>query len=387
MPDSFKNLKRGPASEILAGLTSDNADTYMSASKRLHMAQKDAGLSLREYLTAAVVITEEQHKKGIRTGYEAALEYLNLPVRNDFVGGVSIQAAQDTFATQPGTRIMFPEVVMDSITWKQGPQNRLLSVEPLIAQSRTVTGTNQLVYFQLDEDGQDLGMNRIAEAAKIPVVDITYADVSVKFYKVGKGYRMSYEFDRRANIDILTPFVNRMLREFELQRVKHATNILVNGDNVAGAMTVDAETAHGGTNGVLDYKSFLKWIVSRMAASYPIDTLPMNYNSYAEFMSLFEPNTGTASNMEAVGGRMGVSISGNPLEQLNLTPVLAPEMPDSVIGGLIKSETLEELVEAGSEITESQRLIDSQQVEFFRTMNIGYNLVTPDARRGFSFAS
>ncbi len=55
--------------------------------------------------------------------------------------------------------------------------------------------------------------------------------------------------------------------------------------------------------------------------------------------------------------------------------------------GIVKSETIEELVESGSDIQESERLITNQKVVFVRTLNLGYNLVTPAARRGFYYGA
>lgn len=373
---------------VIGGLTQGNTPDALSAASALAAAASQRGLSIKQYLDASIKVEDEHKTKGLKTGYEVALYELNLPVRDDFANNVSLQAAADTFATQPATRLLFPEVVTDMIKWKQGELDQFVSVAPLIAQTRIVQGSNELIMMELDENGADLSMNTIAEGANIPVVNIAQSQKSVKFYKVGKGYRFTYEFNRRASIDILTPFVNRMNRQFEIDKVNHAVNVLINGDGVASAVTVDAETAYGGTNGTLDWKSFLKWVVARMAAGYPLDTYVMNYATYADFITnLFQPTAAGTPLLTEVGARAGVSVGNTVLQQLRMSLAFGPNVAASNILGINKAETLEELQEAGSDIVENQRVIRSQQVEFFRTINLGYNLVGPNSRRGFSYAS
>lgn len=385
---NLSQIKRQSPKDFCANLKSSDATVGLSAAKAISDDATRYGISLRDYFNASIEVPAELVALGITSGYEAALVELNIPVKNDFANHVSMLAAADTFATQPGTRLLFPEVVMDMIKWKTGELDQFISVKPLIAQTRTVQGTNELINIELDDTGVDLSMNTVAEGANIPMVNITQSQRAVKFYKVGKGYRFTYEFARRASIDILTPFVNRMNRTFEIDKVTHATSILINGDNVAGAVTADAETAYGGTNGVLDFKSFMKWLMARMAAGYPVETLAMNYATYADFLGLFTPTLGQTSEIESLGAKAGISVAAvNLLGNLKLKPVIAPNVGASTILGINQAETLEELVEAGSDITENQRIIRNQHVEFVRTINIGYNLTSPNSRRSFVYAS
>ena len=62
-------------------------------------------------------------------------------------------------------------------------------------------------------------------------------------------------------------------------------------------------------------------------------------------------------------------------------------MPDKQLLGFIKNETLQELVEEGSQIAESERYIRSQRVIFVKTETTGYKLIFGDTRSIYTTAN
>jgi hypothetical protein len=380
----ISEIERKPAEALLAGLNSTDAVEGTQASKKLLAEACAFGLSLKDYLRAAI-----QPEEGTKlNGYESALKFMRLPVKDDVDSNMSIACASDVFQTQTGSRLLFPEVVLDMVKWKN-PIDNMVTVEPLISQTRTIAGANEMIMTFLDGHETDaFNMFQIAEGGEIPIRKIKSTSQSVKFFKIGQGYEITYEFARRVNIDILTPYVNRINRQFEIDKVRFATSLLVNGDGVAGAITVDPETDFGGTNATLDFKSLFKWLVSRAVAGYPVDTLVGNYTTYAEFMFLFTPTTGSTSTAEHIGALGGPKIiPGLSFMNYNIAFAVSNSVAASTLIGLTKGETLEELREANSDIVENERNITNQTIRFVRSQNIGYNLVTPLARRGFSYAA
>src|SRR3546814_6658683 len=81
-----------------------------------------------------------------------------------------------------------------------------------------------------DADYQQTGV--IAEGARIPIRSIRTTEKGVKFYKFGGGFEFTYEFERRASLDIVTPYAARMQREVEIGEVAIATGLIINGDGV-----------------------------------------------------------------------------------------------------------------------------------------------------------
>ncbi|HNC06449.1 MAG TPA: hypothetical protein PLS38_09110, partial [Solirubrobacterales bacterium] len=108
---------RKPVEEVVGGLLASSNHESAENGKKLVQMARDAGLSVRDYLTLAVDVRSGKHAEANQAaglnGYEAALSHLNLPFGNDFEQGVVLQAASDTFATYAGTRAMFPEVLDD----------------------------------------------------------------------------------------------------------------------------------------------------------------------------------------------------------------------------------------------------------------------------------
>lgn len=388
MSKPLTGIQRRSADLVLAGLQSNDRAQSIQAGLSLVGQAKEYGLSLPDYLSLAIdprMGDKAQAHVGLN-GFEVALVELNLPFRNDYDQGVLLQAASDSFQTYPGTRAMFPEVVDQMLRWKSR-QVILESVDGLLAQSRTINGTELISTFVEDKEG-DRTTATIAEFGRIPVRTLTTSNQSVGIFKHGSGIRTSYEFERRASLDILTPFAARVARELERSKVRAATQILLAGDGINPAATAQRFTDFGGK--VVDganplsgqYKAFAKWMVKRAAAGVPVDTLVGNLDMYLELLFMFTPTLkGDKSEIEAMVARGGPGINLSlPLLNGSANFVLSSSMPDNKILGFTKAETLEELVEAGSTIAENEKSIQNQSVVYVRTENTGYKLALGDTR-------
>ena len=379
-----------PANEVLAGLRDENMQASLSAGQKLVQLAKTAKLSMPDYLRLAVKPVNDGAVQ--LDGFEASLAFLNLPVQDDYSQGVLLQAAAETFTTFPGTRALFPQVVDNILQWKYR-QNQIEAVSYLVAQSRTVNGVEMITTVVDDkpEDYQQTGV--INEGARIPIRSLRTSEKSVKFYKFGGGIEFTYEFERRASLDLITPYASRMEREVQIGQTAIATSTLINGDGVNGAAPVIEATAIAGTlaggptnplvAGKINWEIFLKWLVLRAQAGVPVDTVVGNYDMYFEWVRMFAtPNAqlGGRTQMEVLQAA-GVEVAiQNPRFDLNVNFALSSTAPAAQLIGFIKGETLEELVENGSDIEESVRAIENQKVRYVKTTNKGYRLIFGDTR-------
>jgi len=379
---------RKPVSEVLAGLQSDSTGTSIEAGQKLVKKAQDAGLNLRDYLTLAVdVRAGEGDDKGRYeglNGYEAALAHLNLPFKNDLESGVVLQAAADSFGTYPGTRAMFPEV-LDDMLRQQGRIESIENVASLVGNTRTITQTEMISTVLNDTAGEDDTFT-ISEFGKIPVRTVGTSQTAVRMFKHGSGYEFSYEFNRRASLDIITPFASRVARRLEKSKVSAATYVLVNGDGVNPAATATTLGAYGGdfTGGKSlkdNYRALAKFLMEKWKAGYPIDTLACNFDTYVELMFMFTPTLNSreslASAMPAVAGTPNINL---PVMNGSVNVVLSSAVAADRIVAFVKGETLEELQEAGSNIAESERSITSQSVTYVRSAVSGFKLAFGDTR-------
>lgn len=383
-------IKRRPVEEVVGALRAESEGQSKEAGVKLVNLARAHGLGLRDYLTLAIDTRAGEHAERVHglEGFEAALAHLNLPIRDDYVNGITLQAASETFQTYPGTRAMFPEVIDQMLRWTDR-QDQMERVEPMLAQTRTISGIEMLSTV-VDDDSAERDSHPVPELARIPVRSIRTTENAVKMYKHGSAYRTSYEFNRRASLDLLTPYAARVMRELEVAKVKAATHVLINGDGVHPAATVKAITTFGGTAGTLDYKSLAKWIMASAKAGRPIDTIVGNYDMWVEMLMLFTP---TLAGPGSLAGTMP-QVAGTPALNLNLPIlnrsvnfVLSSAAPDNQLIGYVRGETMEQLVEGGSQIAENERSIVNQSITYVRTEVSGFRLAWGDTREILNVAA
>lgn len=382
---------RQPAETLLAGLmpADGNMAASLAAGQNLVQKAKEARLSMPDYLRLAIDPDAGKFKGAKLDGFEAALAFLNLPIREDYAQGIVLQAAAETFQTFPGTRALFPQVVDNILQWKYR-QDQIENVNNLVAQSRTINGVEMITSVVDDkpEDYQQTGV--IAEGARIPIRSLRTSEKSVRFFKFGGGIEFTYEFERRASLDLITPYASRMEREVQIGQTAIATSLLVNGDGVNGPAPLINATDLAATMpgaaapaaGRISWEVFLAWLVSRARTGAPIDTIVGNYDMYLEWTRMFATPTANAgqTQMQTLAAA-GVNVAiQNPNFPLNVQFALSSTAPASKLIGFIKGETVEELVENGSDIEESVRAIENQKVRYVKTTNKGYRLIFGDTR-------
>lgn len=390
-------IKRRPLNLVLGKIKDGDPEESHRAGLALVREAKEYGLDIRDYLTLAVDVNASfKEVNGIKhnpyqigegkfmSGYEAALKELNLPVRNDFKSGITLQAAADTFSSKSGTRALFPEVIDDMLQWATR-QDQLENSAALVAQSRTIKG-NELITRAIFDDNNPNGASPIAELANIPVQTLTSTDRSVSFFKHGSAIRTSYEFERRVSLDVLTPYAARIARNLEINKVKQATNLLISGDGVHPAATAEGLSGYkdfdltGGKTLKDNYVALMDFLVKRAKNGTPVDTIVGNFDMYLELFLMFTPVVGNKSVAEHLQehGAPQISLTLPLMKGVNFE--LSSSMPAGKLMCYSKADTLEELIEANSKISESETAIKNQSITYVKTETTGYRLIYGDTR-------
>ena len=386
LSDLIKKDKLSPE-QVKAQLATDSNHESTDNGLKLVREAQSYGLSMRDYLTLAVAPDKSENRAlyaGLN-GYEATKLALNLPHANDFERGVFLQAASNTFQTYAGTRALFPEIVDDMLKAK----TRLEVVEniaSLVSQSRTIDGSEMITTY-MEDDADQRKTYTVSELGRVPMRSVRTTQNTVGLGKRGSGIEISYEFARRASLDILTPFAARILRDAELSKVAAATHILINGDGVnAAATTINFSTFAGGVQteiNATNYKALSKFLMQRAKDGYPVDTLVCNYDMYVDLMFLYAPTISGNGSIPTAMGQQGapvINTNMNGLVGLNLNISLSSAVPAGKIICMAKNECLEELIEANSNISESERSIIDQSIKYVKTETTGYKLAIPEAR-------
>lgn len=395
MLKSTTEIKKAAPETVLAGLLDVNSTgASLEAAKKLILQAKEYGLDLRSYLRLSIDPSMSDNKgqfaigDEMLNGYEASLSFLGLPTRDDLDAGVMLQAAADTFQTYPGTRMLFPEVVDDMVQWKYR-QTNFETTDGLVAQKRTISG-NEMISTVVEDTEADYeeAVRAVSEGGRIPIHSIRSSEKRVKFYKFGNGYKTTYEFQRRASLDILTPYATRTQRQIDRSKVAVATSVLLNGDGVTGPAPVvsqssfnDTNSTGTSTNGKLSYKHLAAWLVARARSGAPIDTILGNWDMYLQWLFLFAiPSTNNNTTDAELLARSGFTLGGVPILSGNVNFKLSSDAPAGQLVGFSRGDTLEELTEAGSLITESEKSIETQEVTYVRTETSGMRLIFGDTR-------
>jgi hypothetical protein len=386
---SLSEIKKRSVGEVVGGLKAATPNASLDAADVLLADARKFGLTIRDYLTLAIKSEKDF------SGYELALAELNLPIRNDFANGVVLQAASDTFQTFPGTRAMFPPVIDDILRWAVR-QDQFEQIAKLVGNSRPMSG-NELISTVVNDDSAARDSFVVPELANIPVQSIRTSEVSVKMYKHGSALRTSYEFSRRASLDVLTPYAARIARQLEISKVAHATALLINGDGVNGAAPVVTQSslnaATGGAaavNGVLSWRHMLRWLVNQAKAGVPVDTVVGNWDSAFAWAMLYQVPVANAAGVSDAQNLQVVKQYVAPGSGLNIPLpnfAVSSSAPANKLIGYSKADTLEELVENGSQISESERVLRNQAIIYTKTENTGYRLPYGDTRSIFDYGN
>lgn len=385
------------ATSFLAPLKSNSPNEGKDFASKLCSEASEYGLGVRDYLRAKIDVTKCENAAQLAAlglnGYEAALAALGLPIRNDIDAGVMLQAGADVFQTFPGTRIIFPQVIDDIVRYRY-KQTQFEQISNLVSQSRTINGVEMISVVVDDKPADYQGQRAISEGGPVPIYSIKAGEQAVKIWKFGMGWEYTYEFARRISLDLLTPYALKTERETEISKVWAATNMLVNGDGVQGAASEIDQSSYNGaigansTNGKISYQHLLAWLVARARSGNPIDTVVGNYDAYLQWLLMFAvPQSASGEPQAETLARSGFVVRGVPILQGTVDFVLSSSAPANKLIGFSKGDTLEELIESGSQIQESEQLIRVQKWTYVRTENAGFRLIFGDTRSVFDFGN
>lgn len=391
-------IERQSPEAVLAGLLVTDAagnGASQEAGSKLIAKARQAGVGLKDYLRLSIDPSKSESPARFSgmNGWEASLAYLNLPIRDDFDGGVMLRAASETFGYSPGTRALFPEVIDDMVQWKY-KQTAFERIEGLVSQTRTVAQPEILTTVVNDTAADyTTPIRAIAEKGRVPTYSIQTTEHTVKFFKFGLGYGVTYEFDRRAGLDLLTPYAARAQVEIQRAKVAAATSMLVNGDAVHAAAPVILQSAYNvavGTNSVngkISWEHLLHWLVAKAQAGYPIDTVVGNWDAYLQWLKMFSVPTSAAGVTDADKiASSGFRVGGVPILSGLINFEISSSAPAGKLIGYSKVDTLEHQVEAGSLINESERIMKTQEINYMQTENSGFRIVFDGTRSIFNFA-
>lgn len=376
----LSQIKKRKLDDIVNPLLSNSQRDSEEAGLSLSREAASFGVNLPDFLNLAVDFSEgeeAQLKAAGLSGYEMVNYKMGLPNKDDFRNQITLAQASETFATKPGSRVLFPYTIDNVLRWKDR-QSSMESVEDLIAGSRTIRG-NEVIRLIAEDDADARKTFTVAEGGRIPVRKVKMSSTNVTIYKHGSGMEFTYEFLRRNSVDLVTPFAARIERDLQDSKMGTCTSIMINGDGInPGATAITQEGA--GASTTLTYDSIVALATRALKDKNPIDTIAGDIDAYWQFVKIFGSFVSGSSEADALAGKGGPSLTLGRNIFLPIKFVLNSHVPAGKILAFNKGETIEELVEANSRISDEEDAIRNQIVTYVRTENTGYSLIYPKTR-------
>ncbi len=274
------------------------------------------------------------------TGVEGLDAYQRQLKRFDIrVGGVDSDRIEKFFQTADSAAL-FPEYVTRAV--RQGMEQANL-LPALVA---TTTKIDSMDYRTITSvpGAEDKSLKPVAEGAVIPQTVVKTQDHLVHLHKRGRMLVASYEALRFQRLDLFTVTLRQIGAYFARAQLGDAVEVLLNGDDgqspAESILTADAKPAY---DDLVNLWGTL--------TPYQLNTMLVSTATMKDLLSIPEFKDANAGLNFQGTGKLATPLGANLLH--------VPELADKKIIGLDKACALE-MVQAGSVMTDYDRLIDRQ---------------------------
>ena len=299
------------------------------------------------------IVTKSQPEKGI---YASTIEHF-LKASETYENNQPLQTGV------PASTILFPEYIsrvarMAMLSNQDYDVNNLLSTTRVINASTykelwidTTPGQND------QPDYTKYEMGRVGEFGTFPRVQITWEESAKSVYKRGVQIDMSYEFQREASMDILSIVISRIMLSQSQSLFHKALDKAYNGATAVESSTLDSTS----TGGTLTYEAWLKWTAS--FGVYSPDTYYCSLDTALKVIMMDKPNIDPVAMMAAL--KQGpvtqeIQVARGLWKNVTIFPLTDGTLPDDYILTFDKQYCLERVIQAGTDIQESERIITQQ---------------------------
>lgn len=343
---------------ILSGgmykLAAEQNLTFTQLLERINPSQAGQGLDAFErQLQRFGIVTKSDASKGIFAttidGFLHAsdgMKFENQPLQRD-----------------PASTILFPEYI-SKVARVGLLKDTDYDMSQIIGSTRIIQGTT-FKDFWIDQTPGEQGsidtakyaMGRTTEFGTFPRVKIGWQETAKSLYKRGVQIDMSYEFQREATMDILNMVIDRIMMSQRIDLFKKAMSIAYNGTTAVESSTLDAAA----TGGVITYESWLKWTAS--FAPYAPDTYYMHINTAIKVIMMDKPNIDPVSIMASLEQgpiTQNIQVARGVWKNVTIWPFSDDTLPEDYILTLDKRYALERIVQAGTDLQETEKIITQQ---------------------------
>ena len=291
----------------------------------------------------------------------------------------------DAFYRTNENKILFPEYVARTLV-------QAMTEFPIfnyLVATRTPIDSNVYKASYLDWDDADnkkaVEMRRVTEAADLPLARIKLGDTAITLYKYGRAVEASYEALRRMSLELFERHINRIGTEAANNKVSEILTVIKDGDgNSNAAPKHKAKDLDSSFSAALTKTAWIKFLLKFYP--YGCDTVVANEDGLLQILEVLYPASTVASKMDELLAK-GLNVSTTLPQDLvvNTTLLYNPDIDKiggkEAIYGLNRKNTIEEIFEVGSTISEADKFIRNQTQILTISENSGFRKIFKDGAR------
>jgi hypothetical protein len=313
---------------------------------------------------------------------------------------------------RPGSAILFPVLLQKTALWAK--LNQVCDINKIVATTRTIAGSSSYQSLFIDDSAIIGGTNptahgrrfRVDQRGNFPSVKIGWSETASAVTKHGVKLDWTYEFVRRASIELMTTVVSRIMLQDQQELFNEAISVAVSGD---GTLASPAATVYkfrtGGTTGpndirlatstqtaagVIDYEGYLRFIGG--FKPYNVNVIVGNIATLTKLVLMSRPNMDPAQIIQTLNtanstqGQINADQFNGQLFP-NVTYYPSEAVGNDIIVGLDTQFALERVIELGSDIQEVSRVIENQTEAMVISIADGISKIFPSAIRVLDFSA
>jgi hypothetical protein len=352
------------------------------------------GMNFSQYLTS-ITNTGPGDKLD---GFEKQLERYGVRLHDDPEAGIQATKVDYFFQSNAApTTILFPEVINRMARIALLDEVDILS--ELVARMDTIDNSGVLRSIYIDDTEAQRQMGRVPEMGEFPTTILTWSEKATTLKKFGIRIKASYEFMRRVSMPLLQTLIGRIALQSRKDEVDLAMTALQSGEN-----DISATSPHA-SGGAISHIH----LVSLQGGS-PTLTSDMTLASYLAWLATFYPGQcttiiGTATDIYQAWMLASpstipfwinnlVNRDAVPAQPIIVNTKLAPNIryveysgcTAAELIGIDKRYAMIGYREVGTDLTETDKIINGQWNEVVISNTIGFQMIFAAARKQLKMA-
>lgn len=385
--------KYNSAAEVPMGTKEEALNLYKQAA--------DHGMTFWQYLE----VIQPSKPGDTLSAFERQLQLAGVMTKSDPSKGLYASTGEYFFQSdRPGSAILFPTLLQKTALWTRMKQ--YADINKIVASTRTISGASSYQSLFID-DSKIVGVGgrnfRVDQAGNFPRVKIGWSEGANAVTKHGVQLDWTYEFVRRASIELMTTVVSRIMLQDAIDNFNDAIALAINGDGstnnpAATAMTFCQSTKTPSATeialdvvnnsiaaGTLPYEGWLKFIGGM--SQYKPDVVCGNLATLVKFVTMTRPTMDPAEVITKLleGKNQGTAKLDQELFP-SVSLYLADGVPANKLLAIDSSFALERIIELGSDIKEVERVISNQTEAMVISIADNVSKIFPAACRVLDFS-